>query len=382
MASSVGLINNLASASKRVNVSQINRYEFHESGYLSNVDCYYNENANVTINTVTNNSIYVLIPGDTPNIFWPEGTLSTGPILGSAIFAFDNNGTIVFVAAVKDSSDYAYGFINGASYSNFTNIQCIATFTPSVFKVFVDVVHSNITVKPAPEISATDIEPTGQIKNNSFDQIQYISRAVTTIYASFIGQSFLSNVENVQARRNNTYVTLSDVEIGVSEALVSLIDNSLSIYGAAQIILAADTANVTATVYLKVIKLGEPAYVYVSFAINFLIGLVVIAEAFRTRFWNGLPLFNSLDLKSVILGASAGGTAMSDAVDVRTDSAADRKAGAIRVVVGRRKELAAITLGHGEVRERGNEDDQGEDEAKDAPIVPGVAAPEAATPRP
>ena len=73
---------------------------------------------------------------------------------------------------------------------------------------------------------------------------------------------------------------------------------------------------------------------------------------------------------------------MSDAVDVRTDSAADRNAGAIRVVVGRRKELATIALGHGEAPEQENEDDQVVDEVEDAPNVPGVAAPEAATPRP
>ena len=124
------------------------------------------------------------------------------------------------------------------------------------------------------------------------------------------------------------YITPSVITTGVSEALESLIDNSLAIYGAVQVVLAADIANVPARALLMAVKIGEPAYVYASFAINLLVVLVVIAEAIRTRFWNGLPLFNSLDVKSAILGASAGGTALSDAADARTDGAADRGAGA------------------------------------------------------
>ncbi|CAF9918499.1 hypothetical protein IMSHALPRED_004322 [Imshaugia aleurites] len=362
VASSVGLINSLAdssSLSKNVNISQTNSYQFEENGYLSNVECYYNETSDIEISNLTDNDIYAYIPGDTPNIYWPRGTLSTGPIRGSAVSAFQNNGTVVFVAAVQNSTNYAYGFVNGASYSDFTNIQCTATFAPTVFNVSVDVAHSNITVTPAPGIPAQDIEPTGQIKNNSFGQAQYLSSAVTTIYASFIGQSFLSNVENVQARSNHTSITLSDVQTGVSEALESLIDNALSIYGAAQVVLAADTANATASVQLMAVKLGEPAYVYVSFAINLLVVLIVLVEAIRTRFWVGLPLFNPLDIKSAILAASAGGTALADAAGGRTDGAADRGAGAVRVVVGWRERLATITVGCGEGFERGKGDTRG-----------------------
>lgn len=390
----MGLINSLAdsvSPSKNVNITQTNGYKFEETSYLSNVDCYYNETSNVNISTLTDNDdVYEYDPGDTPNIFWPTGSLSTGPILGSAVFAFDNNGTVVFVAAVYDSSDYAYGFINGGSYPNFTNIQCTVTFVPSVFNVSVDVAHSNITVMPAPDTPSIDIEPTGRIKNNSFAQAQYLSSAVTTIYASFIGQSFLSNVENVQTRENHTYITPSDVETGVSEALESLIDNSLSIYGAAQVVLATDTASVTATVQLMAVKLGDPAYVYISFAINLLVVLIVIVEAIRTRFWNGLPLFNSMDIKSAILGASAGGTALSNAADARTDNAADRGAGAVRVVVGQEKGLATISVGRGDVVKRGKEvdrgvyrkvDDQAEIEMRDVPKVSSLDLPRAATPR-
>lgn len=102
--SSVSLISSLASSlspSKNINISQINGYKFEGTGYYSNFDCYYNETSNFRMSIVaTNEDVYEYDPGDTPNIFWPTGTLSTGPILGYAVFAFDKNGTVVFVAAV------------------------------------------------------------------------------------------------------------------------------------------------------------------------------------------------------------------------------------------------------------------------------------------
>lgn len=197
-------------------------------------------------------------------------------------------------------------------------------------------------------------------------------------------------MENVQARESNAYITLSDVETDVSEVLESLIDNSLSIYGAAQVVLAADTANVVATVQLMAVKLGEPAYVYISFAINLLVVFIVIVEAIHTRFWNGLPLFNFMNIKSAILGASAGGTALSDEADARTNGATDRGAGVVRVVVGRRQGLATITVRHGDVLERGKDDERGlyrnvddhiEFEMRDAPKASGADVSQAATPR-
>lgn len=118
-ASSVGLINSLPdslSPSRNVNISQTSGYQVEETGYFSNVDCCYNENANVTISTLTDNeNVYEYDPGDTLGMFWPTRTLSTGPILRSAVFAFDNNGTVVFVAAVRDTSDYVYDFVNGGA---------------------------------------------------------------------------------------------------------------------------------------------------------------------------------------------------------------------------------------------------------------------------
>ena len=97
-----------------------------------------------------------------------------------------------------------------------------------------------------------------------------------------------------------------------------------------------------------------------------------------------------MDIKSAVLGASAGGTALSDAANARTDNAADRGAGAVRVVVGREKGLATISVGQGDVVKRGKEvdrgvyrkvDDQAEIEMRDVPKASGSDVPRAATPR-
>ena len=149
---------------------------------------------------------------------------------GSAVFAFDNDGTVAFLVAVRDTSGYAYGFVNGAPYLNVIHVQCAVHFAPSVFNVSVVV------------------------------------------------------------------------------------------------------------------------------AINFLVVLVVMAEAIWTYFWTGLPWFNSLDSKNPILEASAEVTALFllDAADARTDSVVECGVGAVRVVVRRRKELAMSGVGSSGVGGRGD----------------------------
>lgn len=82
---------------------------------------------------------------------------------------------------------------------------------------------------------------------------------------------------------------------------------------------------------------------------NLLVVLIVVVEAIPTRFSNGLPHFSPMNIKSALLGASAGGTALSDAVGARPDGEANRGPGVIRVVVGGRKRLATITVGTGKV---------------------------------
>ena len=221
---SVGLINSFSIP--WVNISRSAGFTFIEIGYLSTVDCYYNTSSELEITCVNGNDN---VPGDTPRLFWTNGSLPNEPIVESAVFAFANNGAIVCVASVRHDSRYVYGFAAGFGYPNFTNLQCNVTFTPSIFSVLVDVARSNISGTPLETSTVAEIEPTGLLKNVSFHQVQYISEAVTTIYTSFIGQYFHNNVANIQARENHPYTTATEVTIGVARALESFIDNSLSI---------------------------------------------------------------------------------------------------------------------------------------------------------
>lgn len=53
-------------------------------------------------------------------------------------------------------------------------------------------------------------------------------------------------------------------------------------------------------------RLGIPFFTYLTFGINLIIVIFVVAEATRTRFWSKLPRFNCLDVKSAILRTAAG----------------------------------------------------------------------------
>lgn len=267
---SVGLINSFSNP--RVNISRSAGFTFNETGYLSTVDCYYNTSSELELTPVNGNENVL---GNSPRLFGTNCSLPNESVVESAVFAFANNRTIVCVASVRDDGRYMYGVATCFGYQNFTNLQCNVTFTPSIISVLVDVARSNISVTPLETSTVAEIEPTRLLKNVSFHQVQYISEAVTTIYTSFIDQSSHNNVANIQARENHPYITAMDVTNGVAKALELFIDNSLSIYGAAQMMLAGDTANAMAKVQLIAVKLGEPVYVYIIFGIGLAIMILV-----------------------------------------------------------------------------------------------------------
>jgi len=57
-------------------------------------------------------------------------------------------------------------------------------------------------------------------------------------------------------------------------------------------------------------------------------------DLIKTRFWKDLPLFNCLDIKSVIIGIAASGPEPPNGVSKWTGDAADRDAGKLTVKLG------------------------------------------------
>lgn len=86
-------------------------------------------------------------------------------------------------------------------------------------------------------------------------------------------------------------------------------------YASAQLMITKDFAPSDVTSEEAAIVFGTPVYIYLIFITNLIIFLVYIAEALRTRGWRYLTTFNYMDVKTVIVGTSMGGTGIADKVN-------------------------------------------------------------------
>ena len=66
------------------------------------------------------------------------------------------------------------------------------------------------------------------------------------------------------------------------------------------------------------IVFGKPVYIYLIITTNLIIFLIFFVEALRTRGWRDLTTFNYMDVKTVIVGASMGGTGIADKSQIPT----------------------------------------------------------------
>jgi hypothetical protein len=138
---------------------------------------------------------------------------------------------------------------------------------------------------------------------------------------------------------------------GIEDSLTSMLDNVLLAYSSAQLMIANDTSEVPTTALITSIRVGEPIYIYAIAAINFLLVLVFLLEAARTKGWKGLKKFDYMDIKSVVIGTSIGGTAIANAAARRAyasdqarwdGSAADSVAGNVAVHLDHRDDTLAL----------------------------------------
>ncbi|KAI0854495.1 hypothetical protein F4860DRAFT_499253 [Xylaria cubensis] len=250
--------------------------------------------------------------------------------------------TILAIAASADQGRHVYGLVAG---NYLDKVQCEVTFIADTFEVAVNQVFKNVSVTPSGQTPVpVDIDASGNLADVAFLCPSYLSQVLTTGYTSVLSGAFDTNIDNVRARENHTEgSTTSDVLAGVSEGLESLLDHCLGSLGAAQQIVVDDTQTVKANATINVVKLGEPKVVAgllgVSVAILILLGL----EAIRSKFWRNLTLFNSLDLKSAILGVVVT-RSKPELLTTWNGDSSDRKTGSIRVAIAANKRGLEVLL--------------------------------------
>ncbi|KAL9121150.1 MAG: hypothetical protein Q9187_002295 [Circinaria calcarea] len=345
VASTVGLVPD-PSLKGAISSGSLQTFGYKEPGYHSSVTCIYNNTSDLSLEQIgyfeTPDGIYH------PTVFWANGALPTGTWDGYPTWAVLHNGTVTAIAAVANSSHYMYGFAVGYWSEDLNHIQCEVKFSPMLFSIEVDAKSQIITAEAVGIINDTTstmdhVSLDESVIQTAFYGPSYLAQTLTTMYVNTLAKAFKVNINNISMRNNHTNATTDDYLIGVAEGLEVLLDHVLGSTGAAQIKLAGDPQLVPANIVIQVMQIGEAKYTYSIFAISVAIFMLIIADALRTQFWKMSPLFNSLDLKSAILGV-ASTTGDFELIAKHWDGdAANRKMGMLRVMLLKEQPVLLLT---------------------------------------
>ena len=94
-----------------------------------------------------------------------------------------------------------------------------------------------------------------------------------------------------------------------------MVDDLLVAYASARLMIMNHSSLVSTTVDVKAFSNGSGLYIYLTFAINTLVVLLLAEEPLRTRGWKDVLYFDYADPRSLMIGASKGGYAIAHAVE-------------------------------------------------------------------
>ena len=312
VASSVGLVD------QTVSTTAILSYQYNESGYLSNVSCI----VNATSDWALSGPVYTPQDGTYPNIYLASGTLANGNAEKYAACGLAGSEEIFALVGSARSGQNIFAIAAGQNYATLDKAQCTVRFTSTVFSVAVNVTERLIAVAPLPRsparADAPDIEPTGSITGFAMRVPTSISQQhACDLYRSLVGSTFVQNIQSVRPDFQgpggaDATTPAADVLRGVEDSLTAMLDSTLFALSSAQLMIANDTFATPTALSVRAIRFGEPAFMYIIAGINFAVALLYLVELVRTRVWRGLGKFDYTDIKSVIVGASGGGTAIAE----------------------------------------------------------------------
>ena len=283
-------------------------YSYHEPGYASSVSCDYNSSSAFYIQQDVHpgkKSWEIAIwnaVGRLPN----SGNVSEW----SRYPGFDaDNIVAIGVATVPSEPRKMLAIAAGAEYKILNNTQCEWTFRPTLFKVTVSLVGRNITVEPVPGVAVADIEPVGNLTFLANWQFTLISSDQTSLYSSLVGSSFNASIENCIAAVNPYKYIPSQAEValaGITDSLTVMMDDILTGYAGAQLIVANVTRPAEAIVQVRALVLGQQVWILAAAVLNLVVLAFLIVEAVRTRGWWRLERLDYMDPVDLIHGLARG----------------------------------------------------------------------------
>ncbi|KAL1968220.1 hypothetical protein VTN77DRAFT_2055 [Rasamsonia byssochlamydoides] len=289
-------------------INQATSYVYYENGFESSISCIYNRS-----------SAYHLIPssGQPSNwflhVYEAKGTLPNTPPNAqpqdSVAASIGANPAIVAIATdTSNGQNYIALITDAEQYDPLNYTQCQITFTQRRFLVNVDVKDRIISVAPQDETTWLNETVADLLNQQIIQTLNNIASSLSTsLYVNPLGSALMDNIQNVQAVQG---VSNASVFAGIEAVLTSMMDDAMVAFASAQIMLMQDTTPATVLV-------NSPAYAFGTFRSILAVVVITVLVAFvygsqwgRTRGWRRLSKFDFMDVKSVIVAASEGGTAI------------------------------------------------------------------------
>ena len=276
-------------------------YKFQENGLRADVECIYNSSTE-----------FVIANKSDPDIYPAKGNIpdSSGQEEYSEYYGHNSDAIVAIGVAERDTStERILGIAAGKNYAALNATQCTICFTPRIFNVSVDLLDHSISVTDSSV--GVDFAAGKNLTHTLVRQFELISNDQTSLYVSVIGDSFNSSIasynSSVASNGSPAPSEASATLVGLTNSVTAMVDDLLVAYSSAQLMIMNDTKLMPAVVEIHAFRFGSGLYIYLIFAINTAVLLLLIEEALRTYGWKDLHYFDYRDPRSLIIGGSMGG---------------------------------------------------------------------------
>lgn len=299
------------------------QYNYTEPGYLTNVNCFFNESMEFSLTTVDTDSS----GSGNPNVYSAEGYFPYGDrseyMDHFAVVGMGSSDMIAVMSAKTYANHHTILITAGSDYAALDQMQCELDFTPTLFDVVVSTTDKFITVTPNNEAnssspSSTPFDPTDGLIATTINQLNTIGMTSPTLYTSTFGDALLTNINRTS--RANARSAPSDptpkpsnetIHAAISGSLSAMADDILLFVAASQFYLPnngkGDFATVPAQLTVRAVRVGDMKYVIAAFAMCAALFGITAAEAIRTRWWRWLPKWDLTDPADWLLASAVAG---------------------------------------------------------------------------
>jgi hypothetical protein len=229
--------------------------------------------------------------------------------------AYNNKSTsyISLAAMPNNCVDGNWTQCQGYGFAQLHKTQCRIDFSAKSFDLEVDNVGRTIAVTPKETIPWPTYADSLLMMLAA--EHSYISKNDGAFGGSVLGRAIRSNINLLRAFKNERNFTKETTLQGIESFVQDVMDNSLLAFSQSSYFgKEKEKMEIFATVARNVVVYGESKFIYAAVVLNVLIIVICLTEAVRSRFWSRLPDLDLLDMASVAVGASLGGSKLAEYV--------------------------------------------------------------------